>query len=72
MKKLFFTALVAVVAVGGAYAQTGEFFSPDSQVKDIFCEAGISDCTASGYEIGYNGPNNTLGSVQLDEYQYDL
>lgn len=38
MKKLFFTALVAVVAVGGAYAETINLYNENSTTVQYTCQ----------------------------------
>lgn len=41
MKKLFFTALVAIVALGGAYAQ---YYPIGSSTLTYFCPEGLVTC----------------------------
>lgn len=53
MKKLFFTALVAVVAIGGATAQ---LYSLGSTTADINCPGSGSSCSATYGPTGYDIP----------------
>lgn len=51
MKKLFFVALLATVAVGGAYAQ---YFSPGSTSQDVDCGTTVANCQAQyGFQYAY-------------------
>jgi hypothetical protein len=59
MKKLFFTALVAVAAVGGAYATTYYLDSPTG--SPFQCDANGSDCISTiGARDVYNGAGNLV------------
>ncbi|PYF74566.1 DUF6520 family protein [Pedobacter nutrimenti] len=48
MKKLFFSALVAVVAVGGAFASSARFapnhYTVNAENPDIDCSGGTTSC----------------------------
>lgn len=71
MKKLFFTALVATVAIGGATAQV---YAPGGTTP-LPCSPGFFSCSAvygpTGYTDAY--PNQTdENKVQLINYSLDL
>lgn len=71
MKRLFFTALVATVAIGGATAQV---YAPGGTTP-IPCEFGGSSCAIffgpTGYTDAY--PNQSpANEVNLEEYQLEF
>ncbi|TKC62204.1 hypothetical protein FBD94_08255 [Pedobacter hiemivivus] len=75
MKKLFFTALVAVVAVSGAHA-TSLWLDNSQGAADFICDGGIPDCSAKfGSQTVYTQPgaSGSQGtSTQISIYNYSL
>jgi len=65
MKKLFFTALVAVAAVGGAYATTGNFYSEFATSQDVFCTSGAAACSSYYSPPAYDKPADDASRVQI-------
>lgn len=79
MKKLFFGALLAIVAVGGAYAQSGSFYAAGSTSPspDYICEGGSTACHLK-YGLPLNTtvytapvPNQTT-PINISSYRYSL
>lgn len=77
MKKLFFAAAFAVVAVAGAFAtnsksavQTGNFYSQNSNEQDVICDAGPRLCSAF-YDEGWDKPASDLSRIEVDLTQYE-
>ena len=71
MKKMFFTALVAIVAIGGATAQV---YAPGSSTP-LPCEFGGSSCAITFGNIGYSQPapnQSEENQVDLRTYQFEL
>lgn len=70
MKKLFFTALVAVVAVGGALSSKAEVVGYEfDQDTAITCDAGAISC--ADLEL-YNEPASDPGAqtrISIGEYE---
>ncbi len=82
MKKLFFSALVAMVAVGAAFATnskkvvaTGEFYS-DEQLgqPDIICNSGPQLCSAFYSVPAWTGPadDEDRDPVNLADYEHPV
>lgn len=78
MKKLFFAAAFAVVAIAGAFAtnskkavDTGNFYSQNSNTQDVICDAGPSLCSLF-YEQAWDKPADdiTRQPVNLEEYEH--
>ncbi|TKC62203.1 hypothetical protein FBD94_08250 [Pedobacter hiemivivus] len=77
MKKLFFTALVALVAISGAHATSLWLSGNWYPTPDFICEGGIPDCSIKNggdvfiYEMpggaGWQGPGK-----MLSEYSFQL
>ena len=72
MKKLFFSALVAVVAVGGAFASSsmrteGDLYSENSPSPDIACHGDEAACSSvyGNIQVSTTGPG-TPGRVLFD------
>ena len=75
MKKLFFSALVAVVAVGGAYAQTYRNAPTQGSATDFFDCSGtpvISCGDVHTNSIYLNTPNVTTPLIQDGQGPYLL
>lgn len=75
MKKLFFTALVAVVAVGGAFAETrykvGEAITYICEGEDRACHLAYSPTpgNTSTSDVEYNGSTPQTSDIQpLDNF----
>lgn len=75
MKKLFFAALLATVAVGGAFAQAGSFYSPGSDEIDRVCEGGTPLCSIKydNETLVYTNPfNDPNGPGQTEDTERNL
>jgi len=81
MKKLFFSALLAVVAVGGAFAinakpdTIGNFYSKfTTGLPDIFCTAGLAVCSMYYSPPAYDSPADypIRIEVNLSNYEHAL
>lgn len=68
MKKLFFTALVAVVAVGGAYAQQYTYINGATTIN-FDCAGGPASCEASLPSGGTVFQNTPSGPVEINRSQ---
>lgn len=79
MKRLFFAALTAIVAVGGAYAQTATtWYSFGATTPTYICPTGQGSCYTAGYPDSGNptvypnpAPNQT-GGVLLSTRPFPL
>lgn len=77
MKKLFFTALVAMVAVGGAFA-AGPFYLLNENTPRT-CPGDTGDCSIGlgkivAYTVSKDSqiPQDENTEVLLSDYSYDL
>lgn len=78
MKKLFFIAALAIVAVGGAFATNARFepnyFSENAEEADIDCTGGSTSCIAfygSVYDSAVGSPGRALvpeNQLVLEKY----
>ena len=83
MKKLFFTALVAAVAIGGAFANSESNLIPgslwvqnnSSSTPDFTCNGGTPSCSlkypGQSQDL-YDAPQGTPGrqQVELEDFTY--
>lgn len=67
MKKLFFTALVAVVAVGGAYAQQYYQAQPESENGSAIHFDCVGDVNPLCGASTYLADTDTLASSEIQE-----
>jgi len=75
MKKVFFAAILATIAIGGAYAQDYYVLNaPSGSSPTIHCTNGLSDCeTGTGIQNGYNNPLPNQGpAIPLNTRPFDL
>jgi len=78
MKKLFFVAALATVAISGAFAtnakfQSGNFYTVNSSVINITCPDGTATCDLKYPGVtAYNAPVGTPGrhTVDLSQFNY--
>jgi hypothetical protein len=71
MKKLFFTVLVAVVAVGGSYAQV--YMAGSDEI--LSCSPGAFGCSIVYGTVGYTVPfssGNQNSWTEIDILAYSL
>lgn len=81
MKKVFFAAAFAVVAIAGAFAtnskkavQTGNFYSDNATVSDIPCNSGPQLCSVYNPDGAWDKPANdpTRQLVDLTQYEHPI